>query len=521
MLAVGVVGAGYLLHAVVAPRRALEATKSKLRAAGVRLAVEDCVGPRVPEHQAAARRFVAAAQSLSSRAQVLANSAPRAMEMVAPGKARVGWRRAELPEPPAGPAQYEAMLLQRYGLRVPAGTTNTPPPPRPTWEDLAVELQACASALQEIGEVTKVAGFDWSLDYSQGFEMLLPHLGPAKSAVQRLQAATLLALHQGRRDDAIEFLETQLRIVRGFPRNGMLIDELVRIAIGAIAWNTTWEALQDGDWTDAQLRRLQQAWQDTEFVDCMIRGLEMERALALGEYARCREDPGRLSNMLSAFGGLGATAPTPPAGSNLSDILRRVVEFFRRSGGGMHAQFWAWFRSWEDERCYLEATHTMIESARARSALGHPPRTLPLALSAGETFLPKDPWMDSAKIRRHLLAATILPSLGSAMSKAYRVQMQREMALTAIALKRHQLRNETLPEELAELVPAYLSEVPMDWMDGMPLRYRRLEGQRFLLYSVADDGIDQGGDPAPAEGRSKGRALHLGRDFVWPEAVGP
>lgn len=524
VLALGVVGVAYLGYALVAPRRALEAAKSKLRAAGVRLTVEDCVGPQVPEHQVAARRFTAAAQSLSGRGRLLPDSMPRAMEMVAPGKARVGWQQAELPEPPGGSSRYAALLAQRYGIRVPASETNTPPPPpRPTWEDLAVELQACLPALREVGDATKVAEFDWNLDYSLGFEIPLPHLGSAKSAVQRLVAATLLALHQGRRDDALEFLETQLRIVRAFPRHGLLIGELVRIAMGAIAWNTTWELLQADGWSDAQLRRLQQAWQETEYVDCMIRGLEMERALALREYARCREDPGRLASFFAMAGGSGGTAPTPSAVSKPSDLLEWMAEMFRRGGGGVRAQVWAWFKSWDDERFYLEFTHTLIEEAWRRSALGRPPRTLPLSLPAGEAFVPEAPLGVSAQLelRRHLLAEMISPSLNKAMAKAFLVQMQREMAITAIALKRYQLQHGVLPENLAELVPALLSDVPLDWMDGRPLRYRRLEGRQFLLYSVSNDGIDQGGDPTPAEGRSKGMALHLGRDFVWPEAETP
>jgi len=524
------VGAAYLVHAVVAPRRALEATRSRLQAAGERLTIEECVGPRVPAHEAAARRFLLAAQSLwaqRSLAEQLDCAAPRAMEMVAPGKALVGWQQGALP---GDQGRCPAILRDRArlarGSEARGGTEAVAPVPAPpTWEDLAVGLRHCAPALNEIREASRAAAFDWSLDYSQDPARVQPYLILCPAVVRGLQAAILLALHEGRRDDALEFLETQLRIVRHFPPNGLETGEGWRLDMASLAWSATWEALQAEGWTDDQLRRLQQAWQETDFIGCMIRGLEMERALGLTDYAHCREDPGRLGTLIRARGGgrLGGTGPPPLSIRNLSSIPWRVVRSFHCRSEGARARVWAWTKSWDDERCYLEMTHLMITEARARLALARPPRVLPLTLPAGKRFVLTGVLSPSVydPIRRHMLASISLLRLDTRMAIAFPPQAQREMALTAVALKRHQLRHGTHPEDLAELVPAFLSEVPMDWMDGQPLRYRRLEGQRFLLYSVSDDGIDQGGDPTVSGVPRKSVALDKGRDFVWPEAVSP
>ncbi|MCP5522009.1 MAG: hypothetical protein H7A46_10730 [Verrucomicrobiales bacterium] len=63
-------------------------------------------------------------------------------------------------------------------------------------------------------------------------------------------------------------------------------------------------------------------------------------------------------------------------------------------------------------------------------------------------------------------------------------------------------------------MPAFLPEVPIDWMDGQPLRYRLRSDGSYLLYSVGADGIDQGGDP---ERTSESRGSWEGRDDVWPQ----
>ena len=48
------------------------------------------------------------------------------------------------------------------------------------------------------------------------------------------------------------------------------------------------------------------------------------------------------------------------------------------------------------------------------------------------------------------------------------------------------------PEKVADLVPRYLAEVPLDPFDGAPLRLVR-KGSVIVVYSVSQDKQDQGG----------------------------
>jgi hypothetical protein len=57
-------------------------------------------------------------------------------------------------------------------------------------------------------------------------------------------------------------------------------------------------------------------------------------------------------------------------------------------------------------------------------------------------------------------------------------------------------------------------------MNGKVLTYRpRPGGDDFLLYSVGEDGKDDGGNPAQPEGRKAYRQIWDGRDAVWPSAA--
>src|SRR5258708_7007349 len=107
------------------------------------------------------------------------------------------------------------------------------------------------------------------------------------------------------------------------------------------------------------------------------------------------------------------------------------------------------------------------------------------------------------------------------------MELQRRLLVTAIALKRYQLRNGKYPDQLSALIPDFLLEMPMDAMDGKPLRYGLKPDGTFLLYSVGEDGVDNGGDPTPVQnsdggfGTSRSNRWWLGRDAVWPLPATP
>jgi hypothetical protein len=111
--------------------------------------------------------------------------------------------------------------------------------------------------------------------------------------------------------------------------------------------------------------------------------------------------------------------------------------------------------------------------------------------------------------------------------RALRVAMQfetrRQMTLTAIALKRFEMRYSHLPADLKELVPEFLAELPRDYMTDQPLRYRLKAEREFILYSVGDDGRDDGGDTSRrlSPGFLNPFAFQLwdSRDAVWPVAI--
>lgn len=65
-----------------------------------------------------------------------------------------------------------------------------------------------------------------------------------------------------------------------------------------------------------------------------------------------------------------------------------------------------------------------------------------------------------------------------------------------IALRRFYLAEGAYPETLGELTPRFFQTLPLDPFSGRSLIYRRLP-EGYQLYSVGEDGADDGGKPAP------------------------
>ncbi len=65
-------------------------------------------------------------------------------------------------------------------------------------------------------------------------------------------------------------------------------------------------------------------------------------------------------------------------------------------------------------------------------------------------------------------------------------------ARSAVAVERYRLKNGNVPEKLEELVPSFLSQVPLDPFDGKPLRYKKT-ATGYKVYSIGSDGDDDGG----------------------------
>jgi hypothetical protein len=486
MLVAGIVAWGAFEN--LQGRRALRAYKASLLAHGEKLKIEELT----PRFSAEAHRTSSDLIQAGWRFRdgpILAKGGVAAMRFVIPGRARV--------------------ICREPGIGADRATNE--------WSELAAELEQNSTVLADIRGLLGATKFSFNLNYKEGFNLMLPQLAKAKGISQRLSAATLCDLHSGRLKEAAANLDALIRLPEVFREEPLVISQLVRIAMSAIALGPTWEALQADGWTDEQLAGLQKNWESLEFLHALERAIEMERAMGIEMFERLRRSSAERKQMFSdgIFGAPGGP-PAPLAPSTASDVPEYALELGKRTlsstGSFARETAWLWLWSCHDERRYLEMIQTMLEIPREVRRKGS------LTASLSRTRIDSQRLFQSGDLGspKYFLALQLAPALEKASLKAARLETQREMAVAAIALMRYQLRHHESARALAALVPEFLSSVPRDFMDGKELRYRTNADGTFLLYSVNEDGKDDGGDPRPVSPTSSNFYFGNGRDMVWP-----
>jgi hypothetical protein len=257
----------------------------------------------------------------------------------------------------------------------------------------------------------------------------------------------------------------------------------------------------------------------------------MERAMGMQMFARMRRSLAEAELRLGAMGG-GEMATEYP------NYLQGIVDLLEASLGELppvgrrylRLPLWQWCWSYQDELRFARVSQLLIDSARRASAVVRRaegkggPATLAgedAVADAGRLARALRPPVRSYDRLRFLFSQGLVEALRQAPEKALSADAWSELAATAIALRRHQLRYRRTPHALADLAPEFLPRPPIDPATGQSLRYRLDSQGRPLLYSVGADRIDNGGDPRPPEDRASSRNHTAGRDWVWPSPATP
>jgi len=109
----------------------------------------------------------------------------------------------------------------------------------------------------------------------------------------------------------------------------------------------------------------------------------------------------------------------------------------------------------------------------------------------------------------NFLAPLVTPNWGKAVQRFAANQTMANEGAVACALERYHLAHGDYPKKLEALVPQFINNPPHDVIGGQPLKYRRIDANQFLLYSIGWNETDDGGVP--------GSTIADG-DLVWGQS---
>ena len=471
-------------------RHAVEEYRAELKVRGELTDFAQIVPPEISAQENGAENFLRATALREADSSLLKTNLFGGMKGVAPGKALVCWQQPEVRD-------YDA--------------TNS-------WIQVHSALQTNREALELIRKAATARGIQFPIAYQRGVTELgytNLHLAEFKCSAQYLGVAAMDDLRCSDAAAAITNLHAMLALAKPLQDQRLVISELVRIAITHIAATITWELLQSTNVTDAQLALIQTDWKDLDFINGYRDALAMERVGGEIALQKWRDSNSGLLNYLDQGRKARQNMGWEEADLSRFEMAKLKVKLF----------LWRNWWSYPDELRSLKGHAALVEAIRVTETNG----AFNVAMEAQSERLEKlgilkldNPLetMFSGEIDFHSMFSQSIVSLSGVLRRVMTVEAARQMVVTAIALKRHQLKHRSFPERLADLAPEFLATVPTDPVDGQPLRYRKDVDRTFLLYSVGENAKDDGGDPKNQPGHETSSYYWLGHsalDWVWPQ----
>ncbi len=370
-------------------------------------------------------------------------------------------------------------------------------PLEPEWQKLQAATQRPASVhpsvIGTVDEMTQGAPFHFFLN------------------IQRyLQLISIARLEAGEPDQALEEAITSLDLTRQLQHEGLLINHLVCSSFLKSFYQVLWEGLETNAWNDSQLQRLDRSLAEIQ-TDSFREILERESAFG-SSYASEKVDgffqrweyygsdmawlaeplvvfPSSVTDWLSDF------IPNPkPTSTGLTvndlDPLNRLFLASLPKGISMEN---AIFRDRLSEQTLLNPSLELQERVKREQ-------------DAIDAIL--DPnFRDPRRIE------AVIP-FGPYLRLYSESQLWIQIARVALAAERFRISNGKYPRNWNDLVPEWMAEIPEDvWaMPGTKLQYQRDAEGRPIIYSIGENGIDDGG--VPHTEREKG-------DLVWRYSLPP
>ncbi len=495
---------------------AWQRTHAELVAQGERLTFREILGPEIPANQNAGAAPVFApffdyAPGTVFRIQDEDRLSPASSNAVARIMDRLNLPAADLqPKPkdaPTTPKENLPAWSSAYRKLVALPGKDEPAwaaelrlsPPGDPARDVLAGLSVADEVVAEVCAAAARPRSQLPLHWDGGCLAPLKHLAFLKSVQQNLNLRCAAHLGAGEVDAAFTDATNALNVAELLREEPLLISQLVRIAQGGIAMRTLWQGLAEHRWTDPQLAVFQERLGRVDFPAGLIRAFEGERAggIVLVDKLIAGQDqfgsPG-------SDGGLRRAAMIVPLGvlrENQVVLVRRHTDMLAYLRARVSAAPQAGFA-----RPVLTPTGD-VDQAKDRKER--------LVEASMRTILRVE---DERYSPFTILARMLTPALAKAESKAARAQTTIQLAITACALERHRLAHGSYPEKLEALVPMFLPKPLLDPMNGQPFHYRRTDDGWFHLYSVGEDGQDDGG-----VFRTKSKDTI--KDWPWPVPTRP
>ena len=402
------------------------------------------------------------------------------------------------------------------------------------WGHVAVAVALQSDLLYEIHLALNMPEFDLAVNYHGGLDQDRSFGAGFRYIHLLLEQEIIWQLHQGQREEALSSFIDLLRFIRGWESVYLVGHQKSRYPPFRSAWNLQAILLQEGDWSDTQLRAQQEAWHQLNLMNDMLRAHEMERAMMFDDFRRMQSSLSMQTTWLANLDPM-LTSHFHAWGNEIfqhSLVFKWVVDhrldgvlwndvfelalLFQRCG--------SWSILWKDQD-FARALKTQTQLLRYGRFLA----STNWSSIINRGVVGKRLWDDEGPINQEFFFRNALDGIDSILDPggpstwirfpftdyvkciSYNYQptllleSKRQLVIAALACHRYRLAHGEWPPSLENLADFGLPTPPTDPLGGGNLVYRLDAERGFRLYSKGGNGIDDRGSDS-------------GDDIYWPQA---
>ncbi len=275
----------------------------------------------------------------------------------------------------------------------------------------------------------------------------------------------------------------------------LLVEAMTRVGLAGLLASTVEETMANGLWPQTHLEGVQKTCAGLDLSADVLRAWRGgERAWRLRELDSS-EAYGRLEKTRYLFGEYVSTESWRPLDkTDAKEVFLHFLSFAVPDG-------------WVDQNKahFSRAMQIILADQDLTHSVAYPSGTKEIMVVID--------W-DVRFCCYRMLTLISIPNFVKIRTATQRSHLRLNLAYVALALERHRAAKGAYPDTLAALVPEFAASLPHDLFDGQPLRYRRTDDGKYLLYSIGWDSKDDGG----ISGTGKdGKLLPFGDgpDWVW------
>ncbi len=350
--------------------------------------------------------------------------------------------------------------------------------PRYAIEDSRVFLEKHQPLLDALRPVLKMPTGRFSVAHAKNpLNTLLPNLHGSRTAARLARLDTILRLVDGDAGGAVDATILQRHIAGSLNEIPSFLSHLVQRACDRVALESVEDVLHAVAAPEADLVRLRDAIAARRLGNPMLWSMWSERAFAVETLDLCAS--GELT--VAELRDLGFTGPSILGMNPLPEFTVRKNQILA-----------------------VELLTRLVDAGEDLHAMRE---------AAVQSNTEVDRLSDS-----YFLTKTIVWGPERAVYLQIKHNAILDCTLAGIAAERFRLANRRWPASLDQLVPTYLDQVPADpFAEGQPLKLATTD-QGIVIYSIGDDGIDDGGQVAAEQNQRVGP--DLGFRLLDPEHRG-